>query len=331
MNDHFSKILIHKEGILLSIVLGLFSFILAFFFPFLNAILFGFMLGVLIGNFYNFNIKYKKGISFSATKMLEFSVVLLAFGISFHQIANLGIKHFLLLFFSIVIFVTVLFLSFKLFNLNKKLAYLIGIGTAICGSSAIAALAPNLELEDGGAEIGVALTVVNIFGMLGMVLFPYLLLEFHFPQQFISFFIGGSLHSVANVAGAGYAMGNEIGEIALTFKMIRVALLTPVLILFTIVVKRNEIKSWKDYFKFPWYLWTFFIIILISNFIQIPIEISKFFENAGKLVLTIAMAAIGLNVKFKSLLTSGKQGLAFGLYLFLVLISILCLMYFIFN
>jgi uncharacterized integral membrane protein (TIGR00698 family) len=222
-------------------------------------------------------------------------------------------------------------LSFKLFNLNKKLAYLIGIGTAICGSSAIAALAPNLELEDGGAEIGVALTVVNIFGMLGMVLFPYLLLEFHFPQQFISFFIGGSLHSVANVAGAGYAMGNEIGEIALTFKMIRVALLTPVLILFTIVVKRNEIKSWKDYFKFPWYLWTFFIIILISNFIQIPIEISKFFENAGKLVLTIAMAAIGLNVKFKSLLTSGKQGLAFGLYLFLVLISILCLMYFIFN
>ncbi len=141
MKTQLSDIVLHKEGILLSVILGLFSFVMAYFFSFLNAILFGFMLGILIGNFYNFSIKYKKGISFSATKMLEYSVVLLAFGISFHQIANLGIKQFFVLFISIVIFIAVLFLSFKLFNLNKKLAYLIGIETAICGSSAIAALA----------------------------------------------------------------------------------------------------------------------------------------------------------------------------------------------
>ncbi len=331
MFSQFQKMLTYHKGILISILLGMFSYLLAHFFSFLNAILVGFLIGILIGNFYNFNHIYKKGISFAASKMLEYSVVLLAFGISFHQIANLGAKQFLLLFLSIVLFIIVLFISIKVFNLNKKLAYLIGIGTAICGSSAIAALSPNLDLEEGGAEIGVALTIVNIFGMLGMLLFPYLLIKFQMPQQFISYFIGGSLHSVANVAGAGYAVGNEIGEMALTFKMIRVALLTPVLILFSILIKKNQINSWKDYFNFPWYLWTFFIIILVTNVIKIPIDIVKQVENVGKLVLTIAMVAIGLNVKFKTLLISGKQGLAFGLYLFAVLIFILSVMYFLFN
>jgi uncharacterized integral membrane protein (TIGR00698 family) len=207
--------------------------------------------------------------------------------------------------------------------LPSSTGWLIGFGTAICGSSAIAALAPNISKEK--EDIAVSMSVVNLYGSIGMILLPLILVQFPFTANQIGFILGGSLHSVGNVVGAGYSISNEVGEASMTIKLARVALLSPALLFFNFLVNRNSMNSWNDYIKLPWYLIVFFSISLVGSFIQFPDDLIKNSEFLGKLVLTIAMAAIGLKVKFSTLINSGKKGLLFGLVIFLLYLSLLVL------
>ena len=136
--------------------------------------------------------------------------------------------------------------------------------------------------------------------------------------QQMGLLIGGGLHSVGNVAGAGYGISKEVGEAAISIKLARVALLSPALILFNYLVNKNEMGGWKSYLKLPWYLWGFLLITLLSSFIKLPEAFLSALDAMGKLILIVAMAAIGLKVSFKQMFQSGKQGLGFGLLIFFI-------------
>jgi uncharacterized membrane protein YadS len=131
---------------------------------------------------------------------------------------------------------------------------------------------------------------------------------------------------VGNVAGAGFAMGKEIGDTAITVKLVRVAMLTPGLIFMNFLINRKTAVSWKDHFKLPWYLIAFIAITFITTFLPIPESIINASEFIGKAILTIAMAAIGLKVSFVKLIQSGKKGITFGLLIFalqIILVAII--------
>ncbi len=178
----------------------------------------------------------------------------------------------------------------------------------------LAALAPTVSKNK--EDVGIALAVVNFYGTIGMLVLPLAAAAFSFTPLASSLLLGGSLHSVGNVAGAGFAMSNEIGEQALTIKLARVALLTPGLILFSYLIQRNTTKNWRYYFRLPWYLWAFLIITVLVSTFDFPVSFLAVTSEMGKVVLTLAMTAIGLKVRFKSLWQSGKRGLFFGLLLF---------------
>jgi uncharacterized membrane protein YadS len=124
---------------------------------------------------------------------------------------------------------------------------------------------------------------------------------------------------VGNVAGAAFAVSDAVGEQAITIKLARVAMLSPGLIFFNFLTRdANSSKNWKSYFQLPWYLWGFIIITILVSIIQVPDVFLKFSSEAGKVLLTIAMTAIGLKVSFSSLIQSGKKGLFYGLIIFMV-------------
>jgi uncharacterized integral membrane protein (TIGR00698 family) len=138
--------------------------------------------------------------------------------------------------------------------------------------------------------------------------------------------IGASLHSVGNVAGAGFGINDTVGELSITVKMGRVALLTPALLAFNYFLPNTHVEGQK--FKLPWYLTAFIIISLLVTFITLPSGITQFTKAGSNLLLATAMAAIGLKVSFKTLISSGKKGLIFGAILFAIqLIVIGVLMY----
>jgi uncharacterized membrane protein YadS len=102
--------------------------------------------------------------------------------------------------------------------------------------------------------------------------------------------------------------------------------LSPALIFFNIMVNRDAMKKWQDYFKLPWYLWLFVLITISTSIINYSQPFIKTMSFFGDLALTTAMVAIGLKVSIKLLYVSGKRGLIFGLLIFTVQILILLLL-----
>lgn len=316
------------KGIALSILIGLVAYGVAPFIPSMNEILMGLLLGVLFNNLVRIPNEFQSGTSFMSSKMFEIAILLLAVGINFSHISNLGWRMFLLL--VLAVFGT-LFIGMWL---SKKLkcpgssGLLISFGTVICGAAAIAALAPFVSKNK--EEIGISMAVINLFGILGMLLFPLILVVIALPSQESGLLIGGSLHSVGNVAGAGFEMGEEVGRTAITVKLARVALLSPALLLVTFLYQNagNQSKT-RFRLRLPWYVWGFILISIFVSVVPIPSLIIKLADDIGKFVLTVAMSAVGLNVRFITLYQSGRKGLLLGLILFWVQIAFLSFWFFI--
>ncbi len=316
------------KGIVFSVLLGLAAVYLEKFTPpAFNGILIALLLGILLGNTVKLPENLASGIQYTSSKMLELSILFLAVGINYADVAALGVQPFLGV--AAVVF-TVLFLSFflaKRFNCPGNTGILVGFGTAICGSSAIAALAPSLQKQNK-EDVAIAMAVINLLGTLGMLVLPWALLQVDWPSQDVAasamgYLVGGSLHSVGNVAGAGFAIGKSAEDIAITVKLARVALLTPGLIFMTYLTQRHSQGSWKRYFQLPWYLIGFIMVTLLVSVIDIPKPALKEVEYIGKVILTIAMAAIGLKVSVKKLMQAGSRGLRFGVVMFLLQIALL--------
>jgi uncharacterized integral membrane protein (TIGR00698 family) len=309
------------KGILLSVAIGALAIPLAAVFGSSNIILAGLILGIVVGNLVKLPEALDSGISFTGSKLLEISIVFLAFSINFKHIAAIGAVNFVLLAIVILILLILTIYLSKKFNCPSSAGWLIGFGTAICGSSAIAALSTSIEKDK--EDVGMSMAVVNLFGSIGMLALPFVFQFIHLSDQQMGFLIGGSLHSVGNVAGAGYGISKAVGDTAITVKLARVALLTPYLILFKYLLYRNSTANWREHFKLPWYLIVFIIITIATSFISLPETFINFAEQTGKYILTVAMAAIGLKVSFKKLISIGQKGIIFGLVLFLILLLLL--------
>lgn len=315
----------HLPGVVLATAIGLAGHFLAAFTPaWLNGILMALLGGMVVGNGLRLPAPLHPGIGFTSGKLLELSVIFLAFGINYGHIAALGGGAFTIM---VVVVGAMVLLTFFLARLVKcpgSTGWLVGFGTAICGSSAIAALAPRVAKNK--EDVGIAMAVVNLFGSLGMIMLPLVLVRFGLTDTQLGLLIGGTLHSVGNVVGAGYALSDGVGEAATTIKLARVALLSPALILFNYLVNRQEAQGWRAHLQLPWYLWGFIGITLLSSLVDMPPALLDAMELAGKLALTIALAAIGLKVSFGELFRSGRKGLGFGLLIFAVQFALVALL-----
>lgn len=289
-------------------------YFLATYIPILNSVMLGLIIGIVLGNIINIPQSLNVGLKYAGSKLLEVSIVLLAFGISASSLAAMGIPYLIKIILGVIlVLVTSIFLH-KLLKCKGTTGLLTGFGTAICGSSAIAAASPIISEDKEDA--GIAIAVVNLIGALGTFILPAVLAYIDIDDTQKGFIIGGTLHAVGNVAGAGYAMNDYIGETAIAVKMVRVALLSPMVILYGYFVNRNKGKGAS--FKLPIYLWLFIGITILTFFIDFPKDIVYYLKIAGKIFLTAAMLAIGLRLSLKRLFKSGKSAFVFGLILFAV-------------
>lgn len=310
------------KGIIGAVVIGIAALFLSAYTPsYLNGILIALIFGIVLNNLGLIPKDFDSGLTFTSSKMLELSIIFLAFSINYLSVSKLGIGSFSSILVTVtLVLVAIIYLS-RIFRCPNVTGWLIGFGTAICGSSAIAALAPSISKDK--EDVAVSMAIVNLYGSIGMILLPFLLPYLQLSSSQIGLLIGGSLHSVGNVVGAGYGMSDEIGEVSMTIKLARVALLSPALIFFNYLINRNGVNSWREHIKLPWYLIGFFIISIFTSFIPLSTSFIVSMEYIGKVVLTIAMASIGLKVSFKKLISSGRKGIVFGLFIFAFQFSLL--------
>lgn len=264
--------------------------------------------------------KCKSGVDFSGKKLLRLGIILYGFFVSLADIQSVGLAGFGLAFGIVAgVLIVGFIIGVKIFRLDRELAILMSAGCAICGAAAVLAL--ESALRASAQKSAIAIGSVVVFGLLGMFAYPIVysagLLPFNQAQM--GLYMGASLYEVANVVGASDVLGQEGANIALIEKMIRVALLAPVLFIVPLLFANQGRGSKKLYI--PYFALGFVAVVVLHSLVAIPAHIVQAMQFICVLCLGAAMCALGLQIDLKAMRDAGVV-FWFGLLLF-VLVSVL--------
>jgi uncharacterized integral membrane protein (TIGR00698 family) len=272
------------------------------------AMLFALLLGVALSFLYE-ETQCKAGIEFTASHILRIGVALLGLRVAFGDLAALGWKTAVLLIVAICTTILIGIIVARLFGLQKRFGILTGGAVGICGASAamaISAVLPNSPNKDRDT----LLTIIGItsFSTIAMVLYPIIASLLNLSETHTSVFLGGTIHDVAQVVGAGYSVSEQTGDLATLTKLVRVAFLMPVVICILLVIRLNfnQEGAGKPP-SLPSFLVVFVILMTLNSVIDIPHAISQVSTETSRFALIISIAAIGMKSNLKQLLDVGAK------------------------
>lgn len=305
-------------GFVLAVIIMIIAKFLSGYLPTLGTALLALILGISVRQILTSFSPFSSGVSWTEKYVLETAIVFIGFGFEMSKFKEIGISTLAIIFGSIILIILLALLLQKFFGKEDgKLFWLLGAGSAICGSSAIGATAPLIQAKE--EETGVSLAVINLLGLLGMVLLPIIAVGLSFSNLESGIFLGGILQSVGHVVGSAFAINPEVGQFATVVKMGRVAFLVPFLLIVYFMFRK---KSDGTKLKFPLFILFFLVAVLVSQIGIFNSETVKFLSKSGDTLLNIGMTAIGLKINIKSLWKISGKAFLVGLIIFAVQILI---------
>lgn len=306
MTELANRIKALAPGIFVSIITGLAALFLSQHYG-APAMLFALLLGIAMSFLYN-DEKCKKGIEFTASKILRVGVALLGLRIAFGDLAALGWQTLIVLIVAVASTIILGIVLSKSMGLQKRFGALTGGSVAICGASAamaISAVLPNSENQ----ERDTLLTIVGVTSLstIAMVLYPIVASYFELDQVSAGIFLGGTIHDVAQVVGAGYTISEETGDLSTLTKLVRVSFLMPVVLCFLLVLQLNHSKTEGEAPGIPGFLIAFVVLMVINSIVQVPTQITEVATNFSRFALVIAIAAIGMKSNLAKLASVGAK------------------------
>lgn len=285
----------------------------------LGAVITALGMGLVLGNLNIQKPNFDPGIRFSEKSILETSIVLLGFSLSFSYLKYVSIELWLLIGLSIALVIGFSRWIGKRMGLSSNMGYLLGAGSAICGTAAIAAINPLLRGEEN--ETGLSIGVINLLGTLGLFLLPPLMIFLNYSPEQSGFLLGGVLQSVGHVTGAAFSLGDETGKLALVYKMARILWMIP-LILVIYYSQRKKQSVDGPVIRFPLFIVMFLVAVSLAQWKLIPDLWKEWVVSAGNFLLVVAMAAIGYKIKLRPLFNLARPALFAGVAIFVLQILI---------
>ena len=310
----------------------------------ISTVMIAIILGLLIGNTYKLSEMFKPGIAFSQKYILRLGIIFLGIRLSFVEFINYGAVAIPLIIICIASVILVIKLLVKKFKISSKMAYLIAIGTTICGATAIVATAPVINAKK--AEITYAIANITLFGVIAMFLYPYFAnIYFEGDSLFAGLFLGVSIHETAQVAAAGLIYDQQFNSpetlnISTVTKLVRNTFLVIMVPLFAYFYNKgeNKVKNYSLLNAFPFFILGFIAMVILrtvgdelfllgdgygkvkfigSEFYYMADQLWEGFvdnmQGLAKVFLSMAMAAVGLSTNFKEIKAMGSKPLIVGL------------------
>lgn len=255
--------------------------------------------------------KFNKTVS---KKLLQYSVVGLGFGMNLHASLASGKEGMAFTVISVVgTMVIGMFIGKKLLKVNSDTAYLISSGTAICGGSAIAAVAPVLNAKE--SDMSVALATIFILNAIALFLFPVLGEWMGLTQQQFGTWAAIAIHDTSSVVGAGAAYGEEALQVATTIKLTRALWIIPLALITAVIFKKESKKI-----TIPWFILWFIVAIVINTYLLDSVPMAgKFISGLARKGLIITMFFIGASLSTDVLKSVGIRPLIQGILLWVVI------------
>lgn len=308
----FSK-LPWAPGLLLCLLLAVLALGLAPYLP-LNALMLALLMGILVAasgaTTGRWGEYYRPGIVFSMKKVLRLAIILLGLRIGLNQVQSLGWSSLLIIFGGVVLtFGLTLWLG-RCLKLNIQSSILMASGVSICGASAVLAAESVIEAEESETVYTVA--VITLLGSTAMLVYPALQWFLALTPAHYGLWVGASVHEVAQVVAAGFAHGEQTGQLATVVKLTRVLALVPVMLLLVLYQQRLQAtQAGLRQIPIPWFVLGFLGLMLLSE--SLPEELKGPLNGLGQLTLTLSMAALGLETRLDKLRAVGLRPLYLGL------------------
>ena len=313
------------KGVVLCLAISVPCWFLGKQFPIVGGPVFAILAGMIITLFIKDKTNLQSGITFVSKKILQYAVVLLGFGMNLSVVLQTGKQSLPIILATITTSLVVAWVLHKVMHIPSKISTLVGVGSSICGGSAVAATAPVIDADD--EEVAQAISVIFFFNVLAALLFPMLGTALGFSQtsgETFGIFAGTAVNDTSSVTAAAstwdsmYNLGSATLDKAVTVKLTRTLAIIPItLVLAFVRTKKAKGDGTKVDFKkiFPFFI-LYFILASVITTIALHFGVSKeVFEplkTLSKFFIVLAMSAIGLNTNIVKLIKTGGKPLFLG-------------------
>jgi uncharacterized integral membrane protein (TIGR00698 family) len=292
--------------------------VMATFSPLILAIVIGMAFHNLVGT----PSAAKPGVTFSMRRLLRIAIILLGLQLTIAQVIEVGGR-------GIGIIAATLIATFaftvwmgRLLGVDRKLAQLIAAGTSICGASAV--IATNTVTNAHDEDVAYAVACVTVFGSVAMFTYPLLPGLLHLDPHAFGLWSGASIHEIAQVVAAAFQDGQKAGQFGTIAKLSRVMLLAPVVIALGLMArgaKTDDPAAKVSSAPMPWFVLGFVALVGVNSLITIPAEAKIWIVTLTTFLLSVALAAMGLETDIRKLLAKGIRPALLGALAFLFIAS----------
>lgn len=285
------------------------------------------IVGIVLGMIYANTLRaalpasFTPGIQFCSKRILRLGIILYGFRLTLQDVTEVGIPAIIVDALMVTITICGGVMVGKWLKMDKEISLLTSVGAGICGAAAVLGAESALRVKP--YKTAVAVSTVVIFGTISMFLYPVLYRNgvFSISPELMGIFTGASVHEVAHVVGAGNAMGESVGSVAIIVKMIRVMMLVPVLLIISYTIARKASGSdAPGKINTPWFAILFLVVIVVNSFIPLSDSVRNGINTFDTFLLTMAMTALGAETSFDKFKKAGSKPFVLALILFCWLI-----------
>ena len=282
-------------------------------FPVVGAPIFAILAGILL-SFVPRPLSLESGIRFSGKKILQYSIVFLGFSLDLGVVARVGAQSLVVMIFTLSAAFVTAWLVGKALRIDANTKVLIGVGTSICGGSAIAAVAPVIDADN--KEVAFAISTIFLFNIVAVFVFPALGRLMRMSDSQFGLWAGTAINDTSSVVAAAFSYSDEAGRYATVVKLTRTLMIIPVTLLLAFSRKRSlDKKGGSIHFRriFPWFVLGFLASSCVRTVALVPVTACTILNDVGKFGICVAMVAIGLNTRPRELVRNGMRPIILGL------------------
>lgn len=305
-------------GLALCLAIAVPSWFLGKAFPVIGGPVFAILIGMVLTLVLTKKDPFTSGINYTSKKILQAAVVFLGFGMNLTEILAKGKQSLPIILSTIATSLIIAFILYKALRLPTNNAILVGVGSSICGGSAIAATAPVIEASD--EEVAQSISVIFLFNVLAALIFPTLGAMLGLSNEGFGLFAGTAINDTSSVTAAATAWdgihGSNTLEAAAIVKMTRTLAIIPITLALAIYrgrkAKNSEGTNFSLKKSFPFFVLFFLLASVVTTVFQLPAAVTAPLKDLSKFLIVMAMAAIGMNTNIVQLVKTGGKPIFTG-------------------
>ncbi|HEX4027499.1 MAG TPA: YeiH family protein [Rhizomicrobium sp.] len=275
----------------------------------LSPMILSILLGIAFHNLLGTPARAKAGVTFALRRILRFAIILLGLQLTAQQVAAVGGTGVAIIAAALTATFLVTKLLGRLLGVERGLAELIAAGTSICGASAVIAVNTVTDAKD--EDVAYAIACVTVFGSIAMFLYPLLPALLHLSPRTFGLWSGASIHEIAQVVAAAFQDGSSAGKFGTIAKLTRVSMLAPVVLVLGFAAARQPGRG-RAKTPMPWFVLGFVALVAVNSLIVIPAAPKAAIAAVTTFLLSVALAAMGLETDLNKLAARGMRPAALG-------------------